>query len=193
MRNWRKKSSAGIAAFACVANATSAVFASESIATAKYIAIPAGSITSVLANDAAPGAVVVNAFSLRATPVTNGEYLAFVKTHHEWQRGRTPSLFADASYLNSWRGPIIPGDGSRLQQPVTSVSWFAAQAFCEAEGARLPTWLEWEYIAAADETKPDARSDPAWRARILSWYSQSSTKPLPAVGGGSVRPARLSS
>ena len=37
------------------------------------------------------------------------------------------------------------------------VSWFAAQAYCEAQGARLPTWLEWEYAAAADETRRDAR------------------------------------
>ena len=63
------------------------------------------------------------------------------------------------------------------------MSWFAAQAFCESENARLPTWLEWEYTAAADETHRDARADPQWRARILSWYSQPSSAPLPTVGG----------
>ncbi len=149
----------------------------------EYIAIPAGQLTSVLANDAAPGMVDVGAFSIRSTPVTNGEYLLFVKSHREWQRGRAPATFADASYLNSWRSATLPGEASQEQQPVTSVSWFAAQAFCEAEGARLPTWLEWEYLAAADETKTDARGDPAWRARILSWYSQSSARPPAAVGG----------
>ena len=150
---------------------------------ADYVAIPASTLASVLANDAAPGPVDVNAFSIRSMPVTNDEYLAFVKSHREWQRGRAPATFADASYLNSWRSATLLGEFSRIQQPVTSVSWFAAQAFCEAEGARLPTWLEWEFIAAADETKTDARGDPAWRARILSWYSQSSTRPPAAVGG----------
>jgi formylglycine-generating enzyme required for sulfatase activity len=67
--------------------------------------------------------------------------------------------------------------------PVTDVSWFAAGAFCEAEGARLPTWLEWEYAAAADATRTDARRDPAWQQRILSWYEQPSPAVLPAVGG----------
>ncbi len=148
-----------------------------------YVAIPAGTLTSVLANDATPGMVSVNAFSIRSTPVTNGEYLAFVKSHREWQRGRAPATFADVSYLNSWRSASVLSEASRTEQPVTSVSWFAAQAFCETEGARLPTWLEWEYIAAADETKADSRADPAWRARILAWYSQSSTRPPADVGG----------
>ena len=47
---------------------------------------------------------------------------------------------------------------------------------------RLPTWGEWEYVAAADETRHDARDDPAWRERILNWYSRPSNTPLPLVG-----------
>jgi formylglycine-generating enzyme len=150
---------------------------------AEYVTIPAGIITSVLANDAAPEATPIGSFALRATPVTNSEFLEFVKTHREWQRGRAPATFADTSYLNSWRSPTELGDMAREQQPVISVSWFAAQAFCENEGARLPTWAEWEYVAAADETKTDARRDPAWRARILAWYSRSSATPIAPVGG----------
>ena len=90
-------------------------------------------------------------------------------------------LFADAGYLHKQGdAPIAPDVAER---PVTSVSWFAAQAFCEAEGARLPTWYEWEYVAAADATRSDARRDPAWRARILGWYSQSSHSAPASVGG----------
>lgn len=66
---------------------------------------------------------------------------------------------------------------------MTWVSWFAAQAYCESEGARLPTWHEWEYAAAADETRADARNDPAWRERILGWYATPSNAPLAAIGG----------
>jgi len=150
---------------------------------AEYVIIPLGSITSVLANDAAPEATSVASFALRATPVTNEEFLNFVKARSVWQRSRAPATFVDSSYLNTWHSPTELGGLARGQQPVTSVSWFAAQAFCESEGARLPTWTEWEYVAAADETSTDARGDPAWRARILSWYSRSSAVPIVSVGG----------
>ena len=36
--------------------------------------------------------------------------------------------------------------------------------------------------AAADETRRDARQDPAWRERILTWYSRPSNAPLANVG-----------
>ena len=150
---------------------------------ADYVAIPAGALTSVLANDADAGPTPINAFSIRATPVTNAEFLAFVKRERQWRRGRAPTTFADASYLNQWKSATELANAASDQQPVVSVSWFAAEAFCESEGARLPTWYEWEYVAAADATKRDARADPLWRAQILNWYSQPSNTPLHNVGG----------
>ena len=159
----------------------------HALAAAEYVAIPSGKLASVLANDADTGPASIPAFAMRTTPVTNGEYLAYVKAHREWQRGRAASTFADGTYLHSWRSALALGVGMNADQPVTNVSWFAAEAFCEnegeGEGGRLPTWLEWEYVAAADEKVFDARSDPAWRARILSWYSHSSGEPLLPVGG----------
>ena len=76
-----------------------------------------------------------------------------------------------------------PDPNAQPQQAVTRVSWFAAQAYCASEGARLPSWYEWEYAAAADATRVDARSDPAWRERVLNWYSRPSSVALPAIGG----------
>ena len=52
----------------------------------------------------------------------------------------------------------------------------------ESKSARLPTWSEWEYAAAADETHRDARKDPAWRERILGWYARPSNSALPRAG-----------
>ena len=67
---------------------------------------------------------------------------------------------------------------------MTRVSWFAASAYCEAQGARLPTWYEWERVSAADRTRADARSDPAWRQQILDWYARPAGGTLPDVGRG---------
>ncbi len=137
----------------------------------EYVPIPVGTFRSVL--PVAPGRneVSVSAFQLMRTPVTNAQFLAFVRTQPQWRRDRVAAIFADPGYLKSWRGPDELG-AAGADQPVTDVSWFAASAYCEAEGARLPSWYEWEYAAAADATTPDARNDPDWRQQILDWYAR---------------------
>ena len=143
--------------------------------------VPGASFASVFPPDGKSAPAVVRDFLLDETPVTNAEFAAFVARHPQWQRGRAPSVFADSGYLRHWTTPTTPAaDAGAL--PVTQVSWFAAQAYCESDGARLPTWHEWELAAAADETRADARSDAAWRERMLSWYSRPSTGSLSPVG-----------
>ncbi|MDC8757061.1 formylglycine-generating enzyme family protein [Janthinobacterium fluminis] len=144
----------------------------------------AGSATSGAGEKAASAANSVNGpvdvapFALRTAPVSNGEFIAFLQKHPEWRRGAAPAIFTDASYLNQ-----LDTDPAAAEQPITSVSWFAAQAYCASENARLPSWYEWEYVAAADTEHADARRNPAWRAAILKWYAQSSSTSRPTVGG----------
>ena len=146
-----------------------------------YVKLPGGRFTSALKYEDVKQ-VTVAPFELQQRPVTNAEFLAFVKQHPRWRRGQAPKVLADDRYLNHWPSPLKLADEAQGRQPVVNVSWFAASAYCEAQGARLPTWSEWEYAAAADETRTDARKDPAWRERILSWYSRPSTGPLPRAG-----------
>ncbi|TJY58847.1 formylglycine-generating enzyme family protein [Sinimarinibacterium sp. CAU 1509] len=162
-----------------------ALSAGSSAATDGYAAIDGGTFRSVL--PAGPGIeqVDVAPFRLAKTPVTNAQFLAFVQKHPQWRRDRVAGLFADQSYLQSWANPVVPGAGAPADAPVVQVSWFAASAYCESVEARLPTWYEWEYAAAADETRTDARSDPAFRARMLSWYARTADTPA-AVGKGPV-------
>lgn len=147
-----------------------------------YAELPGARFESILAyEDIADGARIAP-FALAKRPVTNAEFLRFVQTHPQWRRDRVPAVFADTSYLSHWQAADALGREALPEQPVTRVSWFAASAYCEAQGARLPTWLEWEYAAAADETRADARQDPAWRERMLGWYARPSSAPLPPVG-----------
>lgn len=151
-----------------------------------YVPIRGGPFVSVLPQGPLPDAAVpvqVGSFALRKTPVTAGEFRAFVVAHPEWQRGLAPTLFVDQRYLIDWRTSVELAAAQDADAPVTNVSWFAAKAFCESERARLPTWLEWEFVAAADADHLDARSDPLWRRRILAWYERPSAARLPASGG----------
>jgi formylglycine-generating enzyme required for sulfatase activity len=150
---------------------------------AEWVELPGNDeFSSVLRYEDTDGNVAVPPFELMQRPVTNAEFLAFVTTHPEWRRGEAPEVFAEARYLEHWSGALSLGDEAGTRQPVTRVSWFAAQAFCEAQQARLPTWAEWEYAAAADATRKDARSDPSWRERILGWYAKPSNHTLDDVG-----------
>ncbi len=151
-------------------------------AAAAYVKLPAGEFRSALKYEESASPVRVPPFRLMDRPVTNADFLAFVRTHAAWRRDAVASVFAESRYLSHWSGPLLLGPTALPQQPVVWVSWFAANAYCQAQGARLPTWTQWEYAAAADEKRADARGDPAWRERILAWYSQSSRHALPAVG-----------
>lgn len=148
----------------------------------EHASISAAQFESVLPQGDTATTVQLAGFQLDRRPITNAQFLEFVQTHSEWRRDRVPRLFADEQYLAHWSGAVQLGDNARPAQPVTRVSWFAAKAYCESRGERLPTWYEWEYAAAASESLPDARRDPAWRQRILEWYAQSSSQPLAEVG-----------
>lgn len=124
----------------------------------------------------------VPAFDMDVRPVTNGEFLEFVRSHPEWRRSKVKPLFADASYLSHWKEDLEPGERAPAESPVVNVSWFAARAYLKARGKRLPTVDQWEYAAAASETLRDASRDPAFRARLRAWYGKPTPARLPPAG-----------
>lgn len=138
-------------------------------ADARYVEVTGGTFRSaVKLTDEAGDRLLVAPFRMRASFVTNAEFLAFVSTEARWRRDRIAALFATRGYLSRWAGPMSLGPNAPPDAAVTGVSWFAARAYCASEQARLPRWIEWEYAAAADATHRDARTDTARQARILS-------------------------
>ena len=144
------------------------------------LTIPSGSFESVLPVAPTIKEVPVASFRIDESPVTNEEFLRFVSVHPQWRRDRVAHVFADTEYLRHWQGTEAIHREQR-RQPAVHVSWFAASAYCEARGARLPTWHEWEYVAAASTTARDARNVEQWRQSILTWYSRPARGALPNV------------
>jgi formylglycine-generating enzyme required for sulfatase activity len=147
------------------------------------VSIPSGRYTPLYQSDAKSPAVEVAAFLLMARPVSNEEFLAFVTAHPTYRRDRIARVFADEAYLAHWAAPAELGRDVRPRQPVTRVSWFAAKAFCESRGLRLPTEAEWELAAAASATRRDGREEPGFSQRVLDWYAKPGTA-LPDVPHG---------
>lgn len=143
--------------------------------------LPAGVYRPLFRAASAPQEIPVAAFRLGDAPVTNGEFLEFVRAKPRWQRSQVKRLFADAEYLLHWAGDLNLGAIARADQPVTFVSWFAAKAYCAWKSAGLPSTAEWEFAASAGFTTADGASEPEFVAAITRWYSTPSPAALPLV------------
>lgn len=130
-----------------------------------------------------PKEIPVKAFHVDICPVTNGEFLEFVRANPKWRRSQVKRLFADESYLQNWKEDVS-FDESLRHLPVTFVCWFAAKAYAQWSGKRLPSVAEWEYAAAASPTRLDGENDAAFQKETLRWYATPSPELLPQVGAG---------
>lgn len=118
--------------------------------------------------------VQVNSYLMDITPVTMAEYAAFLVENPQWRKSQIKRLFADQNYLKDWTSDLDFG-AMNPNRPVNNVSWYAAKAYCECQGKRLPTVDEWEFAAMASPTKADARRDSMYNVYILGSYETPKT------------------
>ena len=125
--------------------------------------------------------VIIKPFLMDVYPVTNSDYLSFVKQHPEWKKSKAKRLFTDTMYLQHWKSDTL-FDEAFKNRPVVNVSWFAAMKYCECQEKRLATTGEWEIAARASETKADASKDKDFNQWILNWVSKHTSNELANVG-----------
>lgn len=131
-------------------------------------------------------------YEMMITPVTNAQYAEFlnqglgsgglkiagdkvmvyyagepfqgVKHEEKIEAGDWPVLTINgpATHLTYENGVFAPQPGFE-NHPVVSVTWFGANTYCQVNGWRLPTEVEWERAARGD----DERSYP-WGDSIAS-------------------------
>ncbi len=168
---------------------------------ADSVLVPAGPFTLgvdltdepwALDNERPAHRVDLGAFRIARTPVSNGEWLAFIAAggydeprwwstagwRHRLDAGLERPLFwsRDGSRRRFGHTEEIP-----VEEPVQHVSFFEAEAYAAWAGARLPTEQEWEKACVWDDT--------AARRRRWPWGEHGWRPELANLGGGALRPA----
>lgn len=137
----------------------------------KMMKIDSGSYRAFIGKDS-NNIIKVKSFYIDDSPVTNAEYLTFLKANPQWTRSKVLRLYADSTYLKHWKGDYQLPEKINPDAPVTNVSWFAAEAYAKSVGKRLPTIEEWEYVGLADRTSKNASDKPDFTNFILREYQQ---------------------
>ena len=127
------------------------------------ILIPAGEFQMGCGDQSTPSnekpihTVYLDDFYIDKYPVTNAQYKEFIDANPQWRKDHIPRKYHNGNYLKHWKGNNYPS--GTANHPVVYVNWYAAMAYAQWAGKRLPTATEWKKAARGDHDLPDMCSN----------------------------------
>jgi len=139
--------------------------------------IPAGEFImggSLGSEDAKPGHyVTLDAFWMDATEVTHAMFAKFLTANNNRTEGGLKWYdIEDVDARIRRVGAVFRPVSAYENRPVTEVTWYAAKAYCEWAGRRLPTEAEWEKAAQGGMS-----------GKLYPWGSTAPTCQIGALNG----------
>ena len=116
--------------------------------------------------------IYLDAYHIDPYLVTNADFKKFVDANPQWGKDSIPEKYHDGDYLALWEGNAYPED--KANHPVVYVSWYAAMAYAEWAGKRLPTEAEWEKAARGrliDRKYPWGDTEDITKAGTQMWQT----------------------
>jgi gamma-glutamyl hercynylcysteine S-oxide synthase len=140
-----------------------------------WVALPGGPSTMgagaegfAYDNERPAHTVEVAPFRIARRPVTNGTWMRFAEgggyERREWWSDEGWAWKED--YDITHHPALAAGDPDA---PACHVSWFEADAFARAHGARLPTEAEWERAATWNQGTDGPAGPPAGIGQVWEW------------------------
>lgn len=141
-----------------------------------FITVPGGAFikgaSAYYPEEGKPAKVFVSPFLVQATEVTNEQFAEFVRsaqyiTDAEKNGGSAQFISPDTSgnpeswwkldFDATWKTPNGKNDewSGRANHPVVHVSLNDARAYATWAGGRIPTEIEWEYVASFSSPHPE--------------------------------------
>jgi len=120
--------------------------------------------------------VKISDFWISKYEVTNAQFAEFLNVKGNRFQSHAIWVELNAKWRNH-RCRIYQKDGKFFVEkgyenyPVNYLSWYAAEAYCEWKGGRLPTEAEWEYLA---RLAFDKDSIPYSELDSVAWFKENS-------------------